>query len=53
MSTQSKKSLWWTLVLVLLGLAALIGGVKTLVLLLPAAWFAWHAARPILHSGRN
>jgi hypothetical protein len=53
MSAQSKKSLGWTLVLVLLGLTALFGGMKTLVLLLPAAWFVWHEARPITRSGRN
>jgi len=43
----------WTAVLIVLGLLALIGGTKTLVLLLPAAAFVWFQARPIVDSGRN
>lgn len=47
------KSMAWTAVLVLFGLLALIGGAKTLVVLLPAAVFIWYHARPVLHGGRN
>ena len=47
------KPMAWTAVLIVLGLLALIGGTKTLVLLLPAAAFVWYHARPIVHSGRN
>ena len=43
----------WTAVLVALGLLALIGGAKTLVVLLPAAVFIWYHARPVLQGGRN
>jgi hypothetical protein len=58
MSANSKnknvrKTMAWTAVLIVLGLLALIGGTKTLVLLLPAAAFIWYRARPIVHGGRN
>jgi|HubBroStandDraft_3_1064219.scaffolds.fasta_scaffold555197_1 hypothetical protein len=52
-NTNSTKTMAWTAVLIVLGLLALIGGAKTLVLLLPAAAFVWHQARPIVYSGRN
>ncbi|MGA8430419.1 MAG: hypothetical protein WB729_11405 [Candidatus Sulfotelmatobacter sp.] len=48
-----RKSMAWTAILIVLGLLALIGGVKTLVLLLPAAAFVWYQARPVVHGGRN
>jgi hypothetical protein len=53
MSADSKKSMGWTIVLVLLGVVALVGGVKWLVLLIPAAMLIWYGAGPILRSGRN
>ncbi len=53
MSADSKKSMGWTIVLVLLGVVALVGGVKWLVLLIPAAMLIWYGAAPILRSGRN
>ncbi|HUD64155.1 MAG TPA: hypothetical protein VMQ17_06250 [Candidatus Sulfotelmatobacter sp.] len=53
MSADSKKSMGWTIVLVLLGVVALVGGVKWLVLLVPAAMLIWYGAGPILRSGRN
>jgi hypothetical protein len=53
MSADSKKSMGWTIVLVLLGVIALAGGVKWLVLLIPAAMLIWYGAAPILRSGRN
>jgi len=43
----------WTGALIVLGLLALIGGTKMLVLLLPAAAFVWYRARPVVHGGRN
>jgi hypothetical protein len=53
MSMQSKKSLGWTFLLIILGLASMAGGVKTLILMLPAAWFIWREARSITPSSRN
>ena len=53
MSANSKKSMGWTVVLVLLGMAALIGGSKWLSLLIPAALLVWYAARPVTGTGRN
>jgi hypothetical protein len=52
-NANSRKTMAWTAALILLGLLALIGGTKTLVLLLPAAAFVWYQARPSLHGGRN
>ncbi|HWY22565.1 MAG TPA: hypothetical protein VNX26_15165 [Candidatus Acidoferrum sp.] len=43
MNTPSKKSLGWSLVLVALGLLALYGGPRGLVLLVPAAILVWYA----------
>ena len=53
MSANSKKSIRSTIVLILMGIAALYGGPKTLALLIPAALLVWYGARPILRSGRN
>lgn len=53
MNTNSKKSMGWTAILILLGMAALYGGSKWLGLLIPAAVFVWYAARPMLRTGRN
>jgi hypothetical protein len=53
MSRDSKKSVGWTTVLILLGLAALFAGQKWLVLLIPAAILVWYGAGPGLRSGRN
>jgi hypothetical protein len=53
MSANSKKSMGWTVVLILLGMAALFGGSKWLTLLIPAALLVWYAAKPILGTGRN
>jgi hypothetical protein len=48
-----RKTMAWAAALIVFGLLALIGGTKTLVLLLPAAAFVWYQSRPIVHSGRN
>ena len=53
MSMNSKKSMGWTIVLILLGLVALFAGEKWLVLLIPAAMFVWYSAGSILRTGRN
>ena len=41
------------MVLVLLGVVAIIGGVKWLTLLIPIALLIWYGAAPMLRSGRN
>lgn len=53
MSAKYKKSLGSTILLIILGVAALIGGAKWLVLLVPAALLVWYGSRPILRGGRN
>jgi len=53
MSMNSKKSMAWTTVLILLGLVALYGGEKWLAVLIPAAMLIWYGAGPALRSGRN
>jgi len=52
MSANSKKSLGSTILLVVLGVAALVGGAKWLVLLVPAALLVWYGSGPMLR-GRN
>jgi len=52
MSMNSKKSIAGTLVLILLGVLALFGGVKSLVILLPLAALVWYEAS-MLHGGRS
>jgi len=41
------------MVLILLGVAALFGGVKSLVVLDPAALLVWYAAAPVQGKRRN
>jgi hypothetical protein len=53
MSANSKKSMGWMVVLVILGMAALYGGSKWLGLLIPAALLVWYTAKPRLGTGRN
>jgi len=53
MSANSKKSLSSTVLLIVLGIAALFGGTKTLAVLIPAALLVWFGVGPILRSGRN
>jgi hypothetical protein len=53
MSANSKKSIGWAVVLILLGMAALFGGSEWLALLIPAALLVWYAAKPILRTGQN
>ena len=53
MSANSRKSMAWTLVLILLGMAALYGGSRWLTILIPAALLVWYIAKPTLRTGRN
>jgi hypothetical protein len=50
---DAKKTTAWTILLILLGVAALFGGVKSLVLLIPAAMLVWYGAGPAPRRGRN
>ena len=52
-SANSKKSLSSTVFLIVLGIAALYGGTKTLAVLIPAALVVWFGVSPMLRSGRN
>ena len=42
-----------TLILILLGIAALYGGSRWLTILIPAAILVWYGAGPALRGGRN
>ena len=53
MSSESKKSMGWTIVLMVLGVAALYGGPGWLAILIPAALLVWYGVGPVLRSGRN
>jgi hypothetical protein len=53
MSANLKKSMGSAVVLVLFGIAALYGGAKSLVVLIPAALLIWYGGAPILRTGRN
>jgi hypothetical protein len=53
MSANSKQSVAWTIVLVLLGMAALYGGSRWLTILIPAALLVWFTAKARLRTGRN
>ncbi len=53
MTANSKRSMGWTIVLIVLGMAALYGGSKWLSLLVPAALLVWFTAKPSLKTGRN
>lgn len=53
MSAELKKSMSWTVVLVVLGVAALYGGLGWLAILIPAAMLVWYGVSPELRKGRN
>jgi len=53
MSANSKKSIGWSVVLMVLGVAAMYAGSRWLILLIPAATLVWYGAGPLLRSGRN
>ena len=53
MSVDAKKSMGWTVILILMGMAAIYGGSKWLALLIPAALLVWYTTKPRLRTGRN
>ena len=53
MSRESKKSVSWTIVLVLLGLLAFYGGTRWLLVLIPIALMIWGVAGQAVRSQRN
>jgi hypothetical protein len=53
MSMDSKKSMGWTMVLIVLGMAALYGGSKWLGVLIPVALLVWYAGTLRFRTGRN
>jgi hypothetical protein len=53
MSMDSKKSIGFATVLIILGLIALFTGAKSLAVLIPAALLVWYGAGSALTSGRN
>jgi hypothetical protein len=53
MSADAKKSTGATVILIILGLAALIGGAHWLALLIPAAVLVWYGAGSAWRTGRN
>jgi hypothetical protein len=52
-TADTKESMGWTVLLILLGMAALYGGSKWLSLLIPAALLVWYGAGHMLRGGRN
>lgn len=53
MSVEAKKSMGWTIVLMVLGVAALYGGPGWLALLIPAALLIWYGVESGVENGRN
>jgi len=43
----------WSVLLMLLGVVGLYGGMKSLLVLIPAATLIWYGAGPVVRSGRN
>jgi len=53
MNANWKKSIVRSALLMLLGIVALYVGMRSLLVLIPAATLIWYGARPVLRSGRN
>jgi hypothetical protein len=53
MSRDNKKSIGLATVLMMFGVFAMYAGLKSLIILVPAAMLLWYEARPQLRSGRN
>jgi hypothetical protein len=53
MSAESKKSLSSSIILMVMGVAALYAGPKWLTILVPAALLIWYGIGPMLRTGRN
>jgi hypothetical protein len=53
MSADLKKSTGATVILIILGLAAVVGGARWLAMLIPAALLVWYGAGSGWRTGRN
>jgi len=53
MSENYKRTIVLSVILILLGVAAVYGGTKWLKVLIPLAILVWYGATPGLRSGRN
>lgn len=53
MSPVLNKSITWSLILMLLGIAAMFAGPKWLMVFVPAAVLVWFGAGPKLRRSRN
>ena len=53
MQRNSRQSVLWAIVLVLLGIVGFFGGMKWLIPLIPAAMLIWFRVGPALRTGRN
>jgi hypothetical protein len=54
MSTETKRGYGLTFAMIILGVLALYGGMRWLVVLVPAAILLWYAStRTVLTRGRN
>jgi hypothetical protein len=52
-SSSFQKTIGWTILLILLGVAAICGGTKWLIVLVPAAMLVWYGSRATVWSSRN
>ena len=52
MNHNSTTSVGWAIILIMLGVAALFGGVWSLIVLIPAAMLVWYAG-PLWRRSRN
>lgn len=53
MNSLLTKPIFATMILILLGLAAMVEGYKSLFVIIPAAMLVWYSASLKLRSGRN
>ncbi len=53
MSANSKQSMGWSVILIVLGVVAIYAGAWSLIVIIPVATLVWYGARPVLRSGRN
>ncbi len=53
MNTPSNKSAAWALILIALGMLAVYGGARWLLVLIPAAAAVWYAATRTMFSRRR
>ncbi len=53
MTTTAKRSIVCSVILILLGIAAIYAGTKSLALLIPLAMLLWYGASPVLGRRQN